>query len=406
MKVALVTNRFPVLSETFVFNHAVGLRDAGIDVVVVTTHASDDKWYGDDADQYAKSGRRFDGEIRNVVVSRGRASTASKTLRRLASMSNRDLQLWNASREVFGFSKRAARAFLFALPLADADIIHFEFSGLAANFLDAIEILKPAKVVVSCRGTAERITPLVDPARARQLREVFARVDRVHCVSADMMRTCLSYGLDESTAFVNHPAAYLGPDAPTRVDAQSSPFRLVSTGRLVWAKGLEFALLAIRDLFDRGYKVRYDILGSGPEEERLRFAIYDLGLADHVNLLGSRSHGEVLMALAEAHVYVVSSVSEGISNAALEAMAIGIPVVSTDAGGMGEAITSDCGIVVPSRGPLEMSRAIGTLLDDEPRRRRMGDAARERAQQHFSVERQIATFVSEYTKLMLPEVQP
>jgi hypothetical protein len=77
------------------------------------------------------------------------------------------------------------RAFLLALPIkqSDYDIIHFEMSGIAVAYLDALPLLKPAKLVTSCRGAAEQITPLIDPTRGEKLRQVFKEMDLVHCVS-------------------------------------------------------------------------------------------------------------------------------------------------------------------------------------------------------------------------------
>lgn len=403
MKVALVTNRFPILSETFVHNHAVGLHDAGVDVTVVATSPADDPYRVDDAPMYIE-GRRFEGPVRSVVVSRGLATTARQIASHLAGASARDLALWSAARRAFGSSRRALRAWLFALPLSGFDILHFEFSGLAVNYIDAIEILAPARVVVSCRGTAERITPLFSPDRAARLGELFAKVSRVHCVSNDMLRTCASYGLDPAKAFVNHPAIDAKQfTAPSKSRAPKHRLQLLSTGRLIWAKGLEYALLAIRDLVARGLDVAYQIIGTGPEEERLRFAIHDLRLEPYVTMAGRKPPAEVRRALELADIFLLPSVSEGISNAALEAMAMALPVVSTTAGGMAEAIEQGVsGILVPSRDPRAMADAIVTLAESPALRERLGANARIRIENAFTLERQIRTYLQEYAALGVP----
>jgi len=400
VRIALVTNRFPILSETFIYNHAAGLRAAGFDVTVVATTPVDDPYHVDDSAMFQQlGGPQFEGPIRHVVLARGLAQTARNAASRLLGASARDLALWDAARARFGRSRRAIRAWMYALSLADFEVVHFEYSGLAISFVDAIPLLAPARVFVSCRGSAERITPLLVPTRANELREMFALVDRVHCVSADMLRTCESYGLDRAKAFVNHPAVVAERFTRTtpRAMRTTGPYRLVSTGRLIWAKGLEFALLAVREVLDRGYDVRYEIIGSGPEEERLRYAVHDLRLEKHVTLTGRLSPAEVRAVLDDADLYLLPSVSEGMSNAALEAMAMQLPVISTTAGGMAEAISDGVdGVLVPSRAPHEMARAIETLLEAPARREELGRAARQRIEREFSLERQIAVFVAAY----------
>lgn len=398
MRVALVVNRFPVVSETFIYHQAIGLCARGIDVTVVTADP------GNDAALFAGGdGPRFDGAIRSIALARRPERTLRELARWLVAAPARDYALWERARAAYGTTRRAVRAWLLALALADFDVVHFEYSGIAIALADALPLVRPARLVVSCRGTQERIMPLVDPARAIQLRALFGQVDRVHCVSADMLRTCASYGLDPARAFVNRPA--IDPRRFARaapyIARAAGPYRLVSTGRLHWAKGLEFALLAVRDLVARGLDVRYDVIGEGPERERLQFAIHDLGLAARVTLCGRRSADEVRAALEAADLYVLSSVSEGVSNAALEAMAMAVPVVTTGAGGMPEAITDGVeGRIVPSRDPGALAAAIADLLGAPARRAAMGEAARRRIENELSLDRQIAVFVAEYEALV------
>lgn len=395
MRIALVANRFPVLSETFIYNHAAGLEARGYDVTVVVGSADND------AAMFAqRTGPRFTGATRDLALARGLGQTGRRAARQLLDAPAR--AMLRAAHAHYGTTPRALRAGLIAMSLAGFDIVHFEYSGLAVAYLDALPLLRPARLVVSCRGTQERIKPLIDDARAQQLRAMFVAVDRVHCVSSDMLRTCAQYGLEPTKAFVNRPAIDVAQFTRTRpyVPRTTGPIRLLASGRLHWAKGLEFGLVAIKKLVDAGHDVHYEIIGAGPEEERLQFAVRDLGLAARVTLAGKRSPAEVRAALEAADIYLLHSVSEGVSNAALEAMAMGLPIVSTAAGGMPEAIThGEDGLLVPSRDPDAMARAIARLLVDPHERATLGAAARRRIEREFSLERQIDTFVAEYEAL-------
>jgi colanic acid/amylovoran biosynthesis glycosyltransferase len=328
-------------------------------------------------------------------------------MRRLATTLAHDgpraLRVWRAAQQRYGTGRRAVRAALLALPLDAFDIVHLEYSGLAVAWRDALPLRTRAKLVVSCRGTAEKITPLVQPDRAALLADVFARCDRIHCVSADMQRACEKYGLDPAKAFVNRPAIDVQRfrRATPYVARDRGPYRLLSTGRLTWSKGLEYALLAVRELVEAGHPVMYEIIGAGPEEERLRFAVSDLRLGEHVHFAGRRSSTEVRAALERADLFVLSSVSEGISNAALEAMAMALPLVTTTAGGMTEAVADGVeGLLVPPRDPHALADRIAELLRDGPQRAAMGRSARMRIEREFSLERQIDVYLKEYASLV------
>ncbi|HEY4176131.1 MAG TPA: glycosyltransferase family 4 protein [Kofleriaceae bacterium] len=398
MKIGLVANRFPTASETFVYNHAVGLQAAGVDVTVVANQPSDDAALFTSGD-----GASFTGRVRLSPLASAVMPSARRLAMELVQRPAADLALWRHAVRHYGFSSRAVRAWLLALPFVGLDIVHFELSGLAVSWLDALPLLEQIKFVVSCRGTAEQITPLVDKSRAEKLRAVFAAVDRVHCVSASMRDTCARYGLDPAKAFINHPAIDAARFRRTTpyTNRTREQLHLVSTGRLHWVKGLEFALLAVRRLIDRGIALHYTVVGNGPDEERLRFATSELEISEHVTFAGTRSSTEVRAYLENADVYLLPSVSEGVSNAALEAMAMSIPVVSTSVGGMTEAISDGVdGITVPPRDPDALAQAIARLAESSNLRSSVGIAARARVESAFNLERQIARFLAEYNALV------
>jgi len=398
MKLALVANRFPSVSETFIYNHAAGLRAAGIDVTVIATRSDND------AEMFADfDGVRYDGPVEHQVLQRDPLTTMRELAARMSRDGRQALGVWRAAQGRYGTNRRALRAALLALPFDAFDIVHLEYSGLAVAWRDALPLRTRAKLVMSCRGAAEQITPLVHPERAALLADVFALCDRVHCVSLDMQRTCEQYGLDPAKAFVNRPAIDVRRfrRAAPYVVRERGPYRLLSTGRLHWKKGLEYALLAVRQLVDAGRSVIYEIIGAGHEEERLKFAVSDLGLTEHVEFAGRRSSTEVRAALERADIYLLPSLSEGISNAALEAMAMEVPLVTTTAGGMNEAVEDGIeGMVVPPRDPRAMADGIARLLDGGARRATIGRSARSRIEREFSLERQISVYLTEYDSLL------
>jgi glycosyltransferase involved in cell wall biosynthesis len=130
------------------------------------------------------------------------------------------------------------------------------------------------------------------------------------------------------------------------------------------------------------------IVGEGPERARLEAQAAHLGLAEQVHFVGHQQ--DVRPWLAAFDVCVLSSDWEGMSNAILEAMAAGLPVVATAVGGTPEVVVDGVtGFLVPPRDPQALADAILRLLRDPDLRRRMGEAGRAHVTEHFSVEQMV-----------------
>ncbi|MBX6363895.1 MAG: glycosyltransferase [Gemmatimonadetes bacterium] len=156
----------------------------------------------------------------------------------------------------------------------------------------------------------------------------------------------------------------------------------------------------VRALADLPEHVHYVIAGEGPERAALEALATELGVRHRLHLLGFRADiGDVLAAF---DLYVVSSDREGMSNAMLEALASGIPVVSTPVSGAREALEpladgAAPGVIVPPE-PAAIAREAAAILADPARRRRMADAALRRARERFSYERMLA----DYERVLTP----
>lgn len=395
LRVAVVVNRFPTMSETFIFNKVAGLAEGGFQVTVITHDRSND------AALYRR--RLKELSIRRHCL-RG-FSGLFKSVADFACLLFREpRRAWQWIALAVRGPRRggASRAVLLgALTARTCDVVHFELSGLGVAYLPVFDLLRPAKIFVSCRGTAEHIKPLVDPGRGADLERLFRLADRVHCVSQDMLDSCKKYGLTEDKAFVNRPA--IRADAFTRATPISrtllpaGPIRICSIGRLHWIKGLEFALLAIKLLKDAGERVTWEIIGDGPEREKLLYMIHALGLSETVTLAGNLDSSQVKERLDKSDIFLLPSLSEGISNSALEAMAMELPVISTRSGGMDELITDgQNGLLVNCYAPDQIASSIRRLAGDLSLQHKLGRNGRQTILEHFSLERQITCFVSEY----------
>jgi colanic acid/amylovoran biosynthesis glycosyltransferase len=273
------------------------------------------------------------------------------------------------------------------------DVIYFPWVATGIVQMPLMKMGIPS--VVSCRGRQVNVVPYIPENEwiRTGLPRVFQQASAVHCVSEDICREAMKYNLDPGKTEIIRPA--VDPDVfkPAETRKDSDKFRVINVASMTWRKAHEFALLAIRMLVDRGIPVTFDIIGDGPELQHLLFTIQDLNLQQHVRLLGKASPATVVSHLQNSDVFLLSSLSEGISNAVLEAMSCGLPVVSTDCGGMREAITSEVeGFLVPLRDAEAIANCLEKLWADPALRSRMSSAARQRILCDFQLTDQIRKF--------------
>ena len=158
-------------------------------------------------------------------------------------------------------------------------------------------------------------------------------------------------------------------------------------------------LRAARRVRESGAEAAFVLAGEGALEVTLRALASELGIADAVFFTGRCARVGELLAVSD--VCVLSSAAEGFSNAILEYMAAGRPVVATDVGGAGEAVVEgETGHLVPAGDDERMAARIGELLRDPERASAMGDRGRRRVAEHFSCESQLARTEALYERLL------
>jgi glycosyltransferase involved in cell wall biosynthesis len=269
--------------------------------------------------------------------------------------------------------------------------VHAHFAGMAARtafwihrfFRISFSFTAHANDIFAPRDFEIGLDRLVDAARvivtetdyaARFLRERFPDcADRVHRVYN---------GLD---------LAEFG-----RADFSPATPLVVAVGRLIAKKGFVDLIRACGLLAERGKWFCCEIIGEGPLENELREKIQQLELQDRVALAGARPQDEIRDRLAEASVFVLPSVIDpegGMDNlptVIMEAMATGLPVISTAIGGIPEmVIEGETGFLVPPRDAVALADVIEKLIGDAVLARKIGRAGHERAKKLFSIERNV-----------------
>jgi colanic acid/amylovoran biosynthesis glycosyltransferase len=383
MRVLLVGGPFPQLSETFIVAHFRGLLARGIDVHFWGSSGSADAWAAFPGLEEEARGRLHVHAPREHLARTARDLVAGAVRPRVLAAARGDV----ARRLAAG--SRVARL--------RPDLIHFEF-GIAAREALWMGDVARCPTVVSFRGYDLNYSGLDEPG---YFDEVWRRADAIHCLGEDLWQRAQRRGCppDMRHALIP-PAVDTARFAPHPEPKAGGPLTILTVARLHWKKGHVYGLQAVRELVDAGVELEYRIVGTGPHADAVHAAVDDLGLADHVRLLGAVRHDGVLAEMRAADLLLHPAVSEGFGNAVMEAQAAGLPIVCTDADGLRENIADgETGFAVARRDPAALAAAI-TRLTDPALRERMGAAGRRRVAERFPPDQQIDAFVALYEETL------
>jgi colanic acid/amylovoran biosynthesis glycosyltransferase len=396
MKINLIVNTFPSASETFLFNLVTGIEKEGIDVTVCAFNKKNDSHiYESRLNNW--SGKIVYYKIQNLL----------QLFNLLSLLIKRCLPIIYLLRQGYSFQKAIRNVYFAQFVLKNnPNCIHFAYSGIGVKFIEEINYLRlyypNVVILISCRGSAEKVKPIIEPDRSVLLANLFNKVDSVHCVSQDMANGLFKYGLNESKYFINYPSIDI-----TQFQ-RKKPYSVVgnlwvftTTGRLHFQKGYIFSLLSLKKLKEAGIKFYYNILGAGEDEVMIRYLVHELGLSEDVKIHGKVSNSKVQEILENTHVFILPSIYEGVANAALEAMAMQIPVVTTKAGGMEEVIDHlENGIVIDRFDIDGLYKNLFMLVNNKELCMKISLKSRDVIESKFNSKRQIEIFKNQYKKLI------
>lgn len=279
-------------------------------------------------------------------------------------------------------------------------------SPALVSALPALRLRRKPSVVVAWGSAAPGIGPFGPGLKWRLARWCASRFDR--CVA--LATVTLSHL--EKSGFASHRLVFVPNGVDTqrfspRLDTASaavatSPFLaapvFVTTGRLVPAKGLDVLLTAWATVVERGHPGTLAIIGDGHLRVNLEQQVASLGLTNRVAMLGARR--DVPSLLRSADAYVSSSRTEGMSNALLEALSSGLPIVATRVGAAADIIEDRVsGLLVRPNDFSALAAAMEEIIGDFQLRQRLATAARDRAIAAFSIGAVVARYLELYRQL-------
>jgi colanic acid/amylovoran biosynthesis glycosyltransferase len=390
MRICLMANQFPVVSQTFVVNHAAGLLARGHEVVVVPIRPR----RGDDDLATAE----FEDVVRRTQASpdapalsgAGRITDSARLL--AAGTKRRGAPLRFAAGRAGFAEKRFAHRLLCAVRVAHAgpfDVLHAHFgpTGVSAVALRDAAVFD-APIVCSFHGYDANVIAQQWPGCYDGM---VGKVDRVTAGTTFMRGVVEGLGFAPTDVSVWPQGVDTDRIALLPPRQHDGTFRALSVARLVDFKGIDVSIRAVAAARSRIPGLRYTIIGEGERRADLERLAKDLGVDDIVTFAGPRPHDEVLAAFADADVFLITGrvdsegQKEGQGVAPLEASASGVPVIGARAGGLTEVVRDGTtGLLVEPEDFEAAATALVRLAHDPGLRAELGAAGRAHAEAAFS----------------------
>ncbi len=385
--VGYIVHRYPYRTETFLVGEMYWLTRLGMSIAIFPLLSGHDDVQSEQIEALAPT------------VQSGLAISSHSLKSLLYFLSQSPIRLMNALIKVIRLTYREPRVLVRALVLyprmvgiartaRDVGIrhIHTHFVWLEAVSASAIRELL---------GTTYSIEPHAFGLFGRNQKSVRAQLEDADAIVtiSEYNRThirSLSNVLRSREIAVVHCGVETDRFRPSGGDRNEGPV-LLSVGRAVEKKGHEYLIAACRELRNRGYEFKCKIVtGATDHRPGLERLIGDLGLESFVELVGAKNPSEMSGLYRESDLFVLASVvaangdRDGIPVSLMEAMASGLPVVSTRVSGIPELVTNGVnGLLVDAADPDGLASAMASLLDDPPLGIRMGLAGRTTVEERF-----------------------
>lgn len=392
MKIGFLVDEFPVLSQTFVLHQITGMLQRGHSIHIYSNKT------GNMAKVHAEVEKYHLLEKTSYFSMPGNHSLRLvKALKFIISNGWRNPNACLRALNIFKYGRKAASLKLLYLispfinQLPD-EIIHCQlgFLGLQGLLLREIGAIQ-GKLVVSFRGTD--LSLYLQMFGSQYYQELFKKAELFLPVSEKMKSKLIEIGCPEDKIIVHHSG--IDPQQFTftpRTIASDETIRIVTIARLVEKKGIEYGIRAIALVVQKHPKLEYLILGDGDLMATLQGLIDQLHMSRQVKLLGWKERQEIIQILNHAHILIAPSVtsrdgdSEGIPNVLKEAMAMGMPVVSTQHSGIPELVQDGIsGFLVPERDAEALAEKLDYLISHPEIWPEMGKAGRTFVEQNYNI---------------------
>jgi len=390
MKVAVYSGNIP--STTFIEILIEGLSNAGFEIYLFGKKTKDVK--------YNSNVRVFPTpEAGNKLFLFTLKESLKLLLRNPKNFSKILKKIYSKKNEFRSFVRDAG----LILPIINntPDIFHMQWAKVIQRYPELFELLD-CKFALSLRGAHINYSPLNDAKLANAYKKYFPLINGFHAVSENISKEAEKYGAERKKIKVIHSSVKSDLLKKESISyANEDILKIISIGRFHWKKGYHYALDAMKALKDESINFEFTIVAQGEMPEEIVFMINDYQLSEHVKIINGLPYESLIDKLCKSHILILPSVEEGIANVVLEAMAAGVPVLTTDCGGMDEVVTDKLnGYIIPVRDPEMIVRKIKEFIDSsDETKNKIKSNARTVIQKDFSREKQIREFREFYESM-------
>ncbi|MBU7583280.1 MAG: glycosyltransferase, partial [Nostoc sp. TH1S01] len=408
MKIAFIVNEFPSLSETFVLNQITGLIDQGHEVTIYADKPQDSKKKHPDIEKYNLLdhtfyiGRPNNYLLRILNIFRLPLTHFVKN----PSVFFKSLNIVKYGNEAKSLKLFYACAYLLSRE-TNYDIIHAHFgpNGQKSVILRDIGVIK-GKIVTTFHGYD--VSKYIQNNNCKTYKLLFA-LGNIFCpISNSMKEKLLALGCKKDKIFVHR----VGIDCSKflfspRYQPTDGVVKILTIARLIPKKGVEYGICAIANLIASGINVEYNVVGDGDLLPQLQQLIQDLNLTNKINLLGWKQQQEVINLIRESHILLAPSITdekgdqEGIPTVIMEAMAMGLPVVSTYHSGIPELVQNGIsGFLVSERNVEQLAEKLKYLITHSELWVQMGQSGRQFVECNYNINKLNDRLIGIYQKLV------
>ncbi len=397
MKIAIIVKKFPCPSETFILNQITGIINFGHEVHVYASKAEDSPKIYEDLEKYNLSGKVFYFNYGREKIPQNKILRLAKAFDLLYELRQKGLWSLLRSLNVVQYGMAAASLSLFYQAAAlmrngPYDIVHCHFGplGQIAAALKDTGIIR-GKVITTFHGFD--ISTHIKTNGRDVYNSLFKHGDLCLPISEKWKNELLQLGCPPEKIVIHRMGVDLARFAfCSRRKKDRKNLRILSIARFVEKKGLEYGICAIARVVQQYPKLKYQIVGDGILRERLEQLIKDLNLEENVQLLGWKEHWEVDRLMEDAHIFLAPSVTakngdqEGIPVVIMEAMAKGLPVVSTFHSGIPELIQDHkSGFLVPEGDAEAIAQKLQYLCQHPEKSAEMSRVGRDWVERYYDI---------------------
>jgi colanic acid/amylovoran biosynthesis glycosyltransferase len=411
LRIAYFLSQYPAVSHTFFLKEVLGMRERGLQVEVVSVNPPDRPRKDLPGIEAAESDQTY------YVKSGGLVRVASQILAISARNPGVTLRGLRAALRLGGWDlKSRAYAFLY---LAEALLVghwmrrrslkhlHVHFGGAVAT----VGMLTAQAWQIPWSITLHGPDEFFDQD-AFYLRQKIESAEFIVCISdfcrsqvlrvapelADNRLEVVRLGVDYAALQLTDPEP-ISNSTQNSISSSAGPLKLVCTGRMVSAKGHRILLEALAPMVTSGIELSCTLIGDGPERSSLEALCKRLGIDLQVRFLGAQAHHVTLAEVAQADVFVLASFAEGLPVALMEAMALGVPCVSTTIAAIPELIRDgENGLLVPPANPQALRDALSRLAHDPELRSKLGRKARATVEADYNLARNLDLLVATWVR--------